>query len=255
MGALHAGHMSLIESARAQCDQVVVSIFVNPLQFGPNEDFAKYPRTFEKDLELCKQAGVQAIFHPSIDELYPSGPAASTCVVPPESLTNRLCGIFRPGHFQGVATIVLKLFEIIRPSRAYFGQKDYQQLTIIKRMVADLNLDVAVVPVVTVRESDGLALSSRNVYLDEKLRAQAPKLKDALMFVAEQCRSKAMPLAAALAEARKTVERLPQAELQYLEACDPDTLEQLSEAQREMVILIACKLGGVRLIDNLIVGR
>lgn len=254
MGALHEGHMTLIKRAVRECAHVVVSIFVNPLQFGPSEDFERYPRTFDKDLSLCKEAGVSAILHPGVDELYVNGYESCTKVVPPPELTDRLCGLMRPGHFLGVATVVLKLFATVQPSRAYFGEKDYQQLSIIKRMVADLLLPVEVVAVPTVRESDGLALSSRNTYLSYDERKRAPDLYRTLCVVREDALSGRRSLEDALKFARERLSKVPEFSLQYLEACDPVTLEPLQNVKTPMVLLVAAKLGSVRLIDNLIVG-
>ena len=254
MGALHEGHMNLIHRAVRECQNVVVSIFVNPMQFGPNEDYDKYPRTFEKDLKFCRDAGVAVVLAPGREELYASGHELSTKVIPPAELTDRLCGSIRPGHFVGVATVVLKLFSIVQPNQAYFGEKDYQQLTIIKRMVSDLNLPVSIVSVATVRESDGLALSSRNVYLSPLERKRAPELYRTLCVVREDALSGRRTLEEALKAAREKLSKVPEFSLQYLEACDTQTLEPLKEVKSPMVILVAAKLGSVRLIDNLIVG-
>lgn len=253
MGALHEGHMTLIRRAVRDCQQVAVSIFVNPMQFGPNEDFERYPRTLEKDLAMCRDAGVTAVFHPQVEELYASGHTNSTKVVPPQELTDRLCGSYRPGHFIGVATVVQKLFSIIQPNQAYFGEKDYQQLTIIRRMVQDLNEPVTIVPVATVRESDGLAMSSRNTHLSSDERRRAPELYRTLCVVREDSMSGRRSLQEALKFAREKLSKVPEFSLQYLEVCDPNTLEPLSEAKTPMVILVAAKLGSVRLIDNIIV--
>ena len=254
MGALHDGHMTLISRAVRECEKVVVSIFVNPMQFGPNEDFDRYPRTFERDLSRCRDAGVSVVFFPAAEELYANGHETSTKVIPPAELTDRLCGAMRPGHFVGVATVVLKLFSIVQPEQAYFGEKDYQQLAIIKRMVSDLNLPVKVVPVPTVRESDGLALSSRNLNLSSDERKRAPDLYRTLCVVREDTISRRRNLKEALNAAREKLRKTPEFSLQYLEACDPLTLEPLEEAKTPMLLLVAAKLGSVRLIDNLIVG-
>lgn len=253
MGALHAGHLQLIRNAVAECTYAAVSIFVNPLQFGPNEDFAKYPRPLEKDLELCREAGVHAVFNPTPQDFYGDHPDRTTRVIPPRELLGRLDGVFRPGHFEGVATVVTKLFGTIEPSRAYFGQKDYQQLTIIQHMVHDLNLPLTVVPVATVRESDGLALSSRNVYLNEKQRAVAPELYRSLCAVRDQSLDNGKPVREVEAQEKERLKQLG-FDVQYLEACDVSTLQQIAPAGKPMVILVAAKLGDVRLIDNLIVG-
>jgi pantoate ligase/cytidylate kinase len=252
MGALHAGHMTLVRKAREDCGYVVVSLFVNPIQFGPNEDFGKYPRPFEADLKACTNAGVDAIFHPGIELMYPAGQDNTTKVVPPAALISGLCGAFRPGHFEGVATVVAKLFNLIQPEFAYFGQKDYQQLQVIKKMVADLDMSVNVVPVPIVRESDGLALSSRNVYLTPEQRKLAPVLYSTLKEVSEHAKQ-GTGLSAALKIGKEKISALPGVTLQYLEACDPTTLVPLHQARVPMVILVAAKYGDVRLIDNLIV--
>jgi pantoate ligase/cytidylate kinase len=253
MGALHEGLLTLVRRAVRECEKVVVSIFVNPMQFGPNEDFDRYPRTFEKDLGLCREAGVSAILFPAVNELYNSGHESSTKVVPPAELTDKLCGAFRPGHFVGVATVVLKLFSIVQPNQAYFGEKDFQQLCIIRRMVADLNSPVNVISVATVREFDGLALSSRNVNLSSDERKRAPELYRTLCVVREDSMSGRRSLEESLRTARERLSKVPEFSLQYLEACDPATLEPMREAKTPMVILVAAKLGSVRLIDNVIV--
>lgn len=252
MGALHAGHGELIKRARAESDFVVVWIFVNPLQFAPHEDLDRYPRTFAADLELCRKLGSDAVFHPSVSEIYPQGVQETTRVVPPKRLAQHLEGEFRPHFFEGVATVVLKFFNMLQPDQAYFGEKDYQQLTIVKQMVADLNLPIDIKPVSTVREQDGLAMSSRNVYLTETERELAPRLHKAITSVGESAQ-KGVPLKQALEAARQAVKEIPNAELQYLESCDADTLEVLDEYRRPMVTLIAAKVGNVRLIDNVIV--
>lgn len=252
MGALHEGHMTLIKRARSECRQVAVSIFVNPLQFGPNEDFEKYPRVFEKDVELCKAAGVDLIFHPSVDEIYPAGQQDTTKVIPPTELTTGLCGAFRLGHFVGVATIVSKLFNLVQPDVAYFGEKDYQQLTIIRKMAIDLNIPANIIGVPTVREKDGLAMSSRNVYLNPAQRALAPALYEILNFVKDEIVVKKTPVEEALIQGRFKIQGLPGVNLQYLECCEANTLERLTELKLPLVILVAAKFGDVRLIDNII---
>lgn len=251
MGALHEGHMSLVRKARQECDFVVVSIFVNPLQFGPHEDLNKYPRPLEKDLELCRQEGVDLVFHPTVDEMYTG--AETTKVVPPASIISTLCAPIRPGHFIGVATVVMKLFNMVGPDIAYFGEKDYQQLTVIRQMVADLNIPIEIIGVPTVRDQDGLALSSRNVYMSKEERLLAPKLHQVLCQVRDDSIDGKVSLKYALTRGREIIRQIPNTELQYLEACDANTLEALSEAMRPMVILVAAKLGNVRLIDNVVV--
>lgn len=252
MGALHEGHATLIRHARKTCRKVVVSIFVNPLQFGPNEDFSRYPRTFEQDLNLCRELGVDVVLHPPVDEIYPVPLSEMTRVAPPEQLIQRLCGLFRPGHFEGVATVVLKLFNIVQPSVAYFGEKDYQQLAVVRRMVRDLNLDVQIEGVPTVRESDGLALSSRNVYLDEQQRRLAPVLHKTITAVLNDSLTGQRSLGKCLDTGRRELGSLAGVELQYLEACDADSLEPLTQARLPMVVLVAAKFGAVRLIDNVV---
>lgn len=255
MGALHEGHMTLIERARAECDKVVVSIFVNPLQFAPHEDFDKYPRPFERDLAMCEAAGVDAIFSPMVEEIYGSSSRDHvTKVVPPEELTATMEGAFRPGFFTGVATVVCKLFNIIRADRAYFGEKDYQQLQVVQRMVVDLNLPVTIEPVATVRESDGLAMSSRNVYLSQEQRSLAPVLNKVLCQVRDEILSR-KPVAEALERGRSQLSQTAGIELQYLEACHAKTLVALTEPQKPFVVLVAAKLGDVRLIDNVVVNE
>lgn len=249
MGALHEGHMSLVRRARQENDVVCVSIFVNPLQFGANEDFGRYPRTFESDLRLCREAGVDAVFHPSVEELYPSDMISK--VVPRAELTERLEGSFRPGHFTGVATVVCKLFNIVSPSSAYFGEKDFQQLRVVRAMVDDLDLPVKIVGVPTVRESDGLALSSRNTYLNAEQRTLAPILRRTLQNVSGDIESGVSPDEAAQ-RGRDSLAAEKDIQLQYLEVCDADSLEPAHHAARPLVILVAAKLGTVRLIDNLI---
>ena len=256
MGALHKGHETLIETASSRCDRVVVSIFVNPTQFGPGEDLDKYPRTFEADLEICKRHGVDLVFSPEPTELYQSGTEALTFVEPPRELVERLCGLSRPGHFRGVATVVAKLFNIVRPDQAFFGEKDFQQLQVVKRMVRDLDIPVEIVPVPTVRDYDGLALSSRNAYLSKEQREIAPRLQAGLVRIGELVRGQErLALSEAIDLVRADLSENDGFNIDYLEVCDCDTLEPLAEApvDRKIVILIAAKLGAVRLIDNLVV--
>lgn len=256
MGALHKGHETLIEAASSRCDRVVVSIFVNPTQFGPGEDLDKYPRTFEADLEICKKHGVDLVFSPEPTELYQSGTEALTFVEPPRELVERLCGLSRPGHFRGVATVVAKLFNIVRPDKAFFGEKDFQQLQVVKRMVRDLDIPVEIVPVPTERDYDGLALSSRNAYLSKEQREIAPRLQAGLVRIGELVRGQErLALSKAIDLVRADLSENDGFNIDYLEVCDCDTLEPLAEApvDRKIVILIAAKLGTVRLIDNLVV--
>ena len=249
MGALHAGHVSLVEASRAREGCVAVSIFVNPTQFGPREDLAKYPRTLEADLARCEAAGVDLVFAPSAEEMYPHGFATSIHVA---EVTERLEGEFRPGHFDGVATVVCKLLGIVQPDRAYFGQKDYQQLAVVRRMAADLDLPVEIVGCPTVRESDGLALSSRNRYLSAEERAEAPALYRALQVGAEVLRGGGSGEAAA-ARAKETLASTPRFRVQYLETVAPDTLAPHPQAGLPAVLVAAAQLGPTRLLDNLVV--
>ena len=252
MGALHDGHLELVRQAMAMCGKVVVSIFVNPYQFAPTEDFGKYPRTFESDLAKLAEAGVDCVFYPTEAEIYPNGRDGLTSVVPPSPLNDTLEGAFRPTFFRGVATIVTKLFTLVQPHAAFFGQKDYQQLLVIKSMVRDLDLPVQIVEVETVREVDGLAMSSRNAYLSGASRQLAPALHKALKAVEEAYLS-GRTLEAGIADAQVHLKAIPDLEMQYLSVCHADTLVPLDRLQVPFVALIAAKLGAVRLIDNIVV--
>ncbi|MDI6909477.1 pantoate--beta-alanine ligase [Nocardioides sp.] len=254
MGALHEGHASLLRAARERVGRaghsgpVVASVFVNPLQFGANEDLDRYPRTLEADLELCAREGVDVVFAPSVDEVYPGGPPQVT--VHPGPLGEVLEGKVRPGHFGGVLTVVAKLLGLVRPDVAVFGQKDYQQLTLIRRMVLDLNLGVGIVGAETVREDDGLALSSRNRYLDPEQRQQAVALSRAL-FAAQQGAEYGAEVA--LDEARAELRAAPGVDLDYLVITDPDLAElpAVVPPGAPARILVAARVGDTRLIDNL----
>jgi pantoate--beta-alanine ligase len=256
MGALHDGHISLIERAKAAADHTVVYIFVNPLQFGPNEDFAAYPRTLEADTERCRQAGVDAVFHPSEDEIYPHGKDNCTKVVPPADLADVLEGAYRPGFFTGVATVLAKFFAIVEPDKAIFGEKDFQQLLIVRRMVADLNMPVKVIGAPLIREKDGLAGSSRNIYLTAEKREVAAVLYQALQATAEAIEQrKQQTIEQCLAIGKGMIESTKQFTIQYFEARDSITLLPHEQAENDLVILVAAKLDGVRLIDNVVCGR
>jgi pantoate--beta-alanine ligase len=249
MGALHAGHISLVRAAREQCDAVAVSIFVNPTQFGPKEDFSKYPRTFEHDCELLEAEGVAILFAPSDQEMYPPG---ATTFVTVEGLSDKLCGRSRPGHFRGVTTVVAKLFNIVAPDLAFFGQKDAAQVAIIRRMVRDLDLDVEIVVCPIVREPDGLALSSRNAYLDPRQRQQATVLYRSLMRVqalADGGESKTDRLIAAALEVFK---QQPEVRLDYFEIVDCDTLDRVADTAQGALVAVAAFVGATRLIDNIV---
>ncbi len=249
MGALHAGHLSLIRRARQDNKIVVVTIFVNPLQFGPNEDYQRYPRTLERDRALCEQAGVDALFAPSVSELGVDRPHPIQ-VMPPASMISGLCGAFRPGHFDGVATIVTKLLNLIQPDRAYFGRKDAQQLAIIQRLVTDLNLPVEVVPCAIVREPSGLALSSRNQYLSVEERQQATALHQGLSQAEKAFRS-GERLSANLIQAVKTeLEKVPAMKTEYVELVHPITLAPLEVIEDAGLLAVAARISSTRLIDN-----
>jgi pantoate--beta-alanine ligase len=253
MGALHAGHLSLINLARAQCQFVVVSIFVNPLQFGPTEDFATYPRTFEADRKICQDAGVDVIFNPTVDVMYPGGKDQTTRIVPPEILEKSLYGQFRPAFFSGVATVVARLFNLVQPTVAYFGEKDYQQLLVVKRMVRDLQMPINIIGVETVREEDGLAMSSRNVFLDDKQRQDARKIHATLTSIKEKSLAEPEKLKYFLTEGKQSLSSLNDVDTKYLVACDSEDLTELDTAKKPMVLLAAAKFREVWLIDTLVV--
>ena len=268
MGALHAGHLSLIQKARQENDRVIVSIFVNPLQFAPHEDLQQYPRTLEQDQQLCQQAGVDAIFAPTPIELYGSPEQGNhdsggvsgdrldgdsvTQVIPPAALIAGLCGRFRPGHFQGVATVVAKLFNIVQPDRAYFGQKDAQQLAVLRRMVADLNLPIDVIGCAIVREANGLALSSRNQYLSDAARSQAAVLYRSLCC-AQAALQQGKTLREDLIEVVKVeLATVPAVKPQYIELVHPDTMAPIEQLDDVGLLAIAAHIGTTRLIDNML---
>ncbi|ABF43742.1 pantothenate synthetase [Candidatus Koribacter versatilis Ellin345] len=249
MGALHAGHISLVRTARTQNDSVVVSIFVNPIQFGPNEDLAKYPRTFEQDCAQLDHEGVDFVFSPGVEEMYPEGTATFVHV---DGLSEKLDGRSRPGHFKGVTTVVSKLFHIIPADHAYFGQKDAAQVAVIRKMVRDQNFDIDLMICPIVREKDGLALSSRNAYLDPTQRQQALVLHRALMRV-QMLADTGHTDAYYLAEAgRAVIAEEPGAKLDYLEIVDPNTLEPITEIGKGALVAVAAQIGNTRLIDNLV---
>ena len=252
MGALHDGHLSLVRAAHQSSDTIAASIFVNPTQFGPNEDLAKYPRFFERDCELLEGEGVDLLFAPSVEEMYP--PGAETWVIV-EELSNKLDGRSRPGHFRGVTTVVSKLFHIMDPDLAYFGQKDAAQVAIIRRMAHDLNLPVEIVVCPIVREPDGLAMSSRNAYLDAEQRKKALVLHRSLMrvrHILEQGENSAEKLAAA---ARSEFAAEPSVRLDYFEIVNPETLDPIQDIGRGALIAVAAYVGNTRLIDNLLIQR
>jgi pantoate--beta-alanine ligase len=249
MGALHAGHIALVRAARAQCDVVAASIFVNPTQFGPNEDFAKYPRTFEQDCALLEAEGVALVFAPQPEEMYPAG--AST-FVEVEGVGDRLDGASRPGHFRGVATIVAKLFHIVGPDKAFFGQKDAAQVAVLRSMVRDLNFDLELVVCPTVREPDGLALSSRNRYLSESDRVRALVLSNALHVIDAKYRAGEKDVARLLEAGRGVMATEPEVRIDYFAIVDWETLLPLTEARAGALAAVAAHVGSTRLIDNTI---
>lgn len=250
MGALHAGHRALIRAARLACDALVVSLFVNPAQFGPKEDFARYPRRRREDAVLCRKEGVDVLFAPPAGEVYPDG-FQTTVSVP--RLARRWEGERRPGHFDGVATVVTKLLALVRPGVAVFGQKDYQQAALIRRLVEDLNLGSRVIVYPTVREADGLALSSRNTYLTPAQRRAAPVLVRALQAGRGAIRSGVRSGPKIRSAMRAVIGREPLATPEYLAVCDPETLDPLTRVRDRAVLLGAIRIGRVRLIDNLLV--
>src|SRR5437870_10371102 len=247
MGALHAGHEVLIQRARKDSRVVVVSIFVNPLQFGPTEDYTRYPRALQRDLEICERNGADLVFAPSLEEMYP---LPELTFVDVTRVSDHLCGAFRPGHFRGVATVVLKLLNIVQPDRAYFGEKDMQQLAVIRRMVADLNVPVEIVPVATVREADGLAVSSRNQYLDAEQRRIAPVVFRALREAERLIRAGENDVA----KVRKSaLGVLRDVRVEYLEIVDPEDMQPVATVTGPVRIAAAVWLGTTRLIDNILV--
>lgn len=250
MGALHAGHLSLMETARLECDFVVATIFVNPTQFGPNEDFERYPRTLEQDLAACSRAGVDLVFCPTRDLMYPDEYGTFVEV---EGLTNVWEGAFRPGHFRGVATIVLKLLNCIAPDVAYFGRKDYQQQALIRKMCRELDLPVEIRTCPTVREADGLALSSRNQYLSPAERQSALALSQCLRLARNRLTAGETDVAAVRAAMREQLDRDKAIQVDYVTVAHPETLRELSEPLPEMVALVAARIGRTRLIDNLLI--
>jgi pantoate--beta-alanine ligase len=249
MGALHEGHLSLLRAARARCPAVAASLFVNPLQFGPGEDLARYPRDFEGDRRKFQAEGVELLFAPPVEEMYPAG---SRTLVAVEGMSERLCGRSRPGHFRGVTTVVSKLFHIVEPGLAFFGQKDAAQAAILRRMARDLNFPVEIVVCPIVREPDGLAMSSRNAYLGPAERRSATVLYRALRRVQELAQGGERSAAALVAAGREVVTAEAGVRLDYLEVVDPDTLEPLAQTGRGALVAVAAFVGATRLIDNIV---
>ena len=249
MGALHKGHLSLVEKARKDCNIVVVSIFVNPFQFGPKEDLKKYPRDLKRDISLCKEYA-DILFYPSAKAMYPDNFLTTVEV---NKLGNILCGVSRPGHFKGVATVVNKLFNIVLPDVAYFGQKDAQQVTIIKKMVSDLNMPTKIKVLSIIREPDGLAMSSRNVYLSKQERMDALVLNRSLELAKDLIKKGAADLEKIVSEMRRLILKVKSAKIDYISIVDPNTLGRLKKIEKQALILIAVFIGKIRLIDNILV--
>ncbi len=248
MGALHAGHLSLVAAAREHCGLVVVSIFVNPTQFAPGEDLERYPRTLDADLEVCRTAGVDAVFAPPTASMYRSD---ARTVVSVRELTDVLCGPFRPGHFDGVATVVAKLFNIVQPDAAFFGEKDFQQLAVIRQMVRDLDLPIEIVGCPTVREADGLAMSSRNAYLTTAERKQATSHSTAMRSAIDAARAGCRDAGVLIEQIRRTILAAGPATIDYIAIVAPNTLRDVATLDRPARICLAVRVGSTRLIDNM----
>ncbi len=249
MGALHEGHLSLVRAGRAECDVVVASIFVNPTQFGPTEDLAKYPRTFDRDRQLLEREGVELLFAPSIEEMYPAGAVTWVTV---EGLSEKLDGRSRPGHFRGVTTVVAKLLHVIEPDAAFFGQKDAAQVAIIRRMARDLNVPVEIVACPIVREPDGLAMSSRNAYLDPQQRKEALVLHRSLMRVKKMWEGGQHSAEKLLAAGREELATENSVRLDYFEIADPESLDRVGNVGKGALVAVAAFIGATRLIDNIL---
>jgi pantoate--beta-alanine ligase len=247
LGFLHEGHLELIRKGRKISEILVMSLFVNPTQFGPNEDFDKYPRDIDGDMAKAERSGVDIVFSPSPEGMYPDGFQSSVKV---EKITQFLCGKSRPGHFEGVTTVVAKLFNIIKPHFAMFGQKDFQQLAVIRRMVNDLNMDIQIIDVPTVREDDGLAMSSRNKYLSREERKSALSLKEAIDTAVEMVQDGETNSQTIISTVKKLILSYPFTSVEYINICDPLTLEDTNIVKRESLMAMAVKVGDTRLIDN-----
>lgn len=250
MGSLHGGHLSLVRDAKGRGDRVVVSIFVNPMQFGPSEDFAKYPRDLPRDRALLDSLGIDVLFHPTVAEIYPDGYQTHIEV---ENLSLPLCGAARAGHFRGVATVVAKLFNIVRPHVAIFGEKDFQQLQVVRRLVRDLSMDIEIVGHPIVREADGLAMSSRNAYLTAGERRAAVCLSRALCKAEKLVRRGETSAAALLRVVVAELGQEPLAQLEYAKLCDADTLQEIDRVQGSAILALAVRFGRTRLIDNRVI--
>ena len=252
MGYFHDGHLSLMREGRQRADCLAISIYVNPTQFGPSEDFEKYPRDFERDKGLAEGVGVDVIFYPEDKEMYPEHYQTYVNV---ENVTQNLCGMSRPGHFRGVTTVCAKLFNIVKPHSAIFGKKDFQQLVAIKRMVIDLNMDLDIIGMPIVREPDGLAMSSRNVYLKTDEREGALSLSRSLNIAKEMYDRGERDVAAILAQVRKYIERHPHTNIDYAKICDTTTLKDIGHIEGESVLALAVKINKTRLLDNYVFGN
>jgi pantoate--beta-alanine ligase len=252
MGYLHRGHLSLMEEARRQGDHIVTSIYVNPAQFAPNEDLAKYPRNFEMDRKLCEGVGVDVIFFPTNSEMYP---IHYQTYVKVEEVTKKLCGLSRPDHFRGVATVCAKLFNMVKPHVAIFGKKDFQQLVVIKRMVTDLNMDIEIIGMQTVREADGLAMSSRNIYLKDEERESALSLSRSLILAKKRYDAGERDARKIIAETRELIESYSHTIIDYVQICDMTTMMDVEHINGECVMALAVKVGIARLIDNYVFGE
>jgi pantoate--beta-alanine ligase len=250
LGFLHEGHLELIRKGRKKADVLVMSLFVNPTQFGPNEDLDKYPRDIEGDIKKAQDEGVDIVFMPSPEEMYPDGFLSSVKV---NKITGFLCGKSRPGHFEGVTTVVAKLFNIIKPHFAMFGQKDFQQLAVIKRMVKDLNMDVEIVEVPTVRETDGLAMSSRNKYLNPEERRSALCIKKSIDMAVKMAEEGELSSERIKDSIKELITSFPYTNIDYINICDPETLEDISTLKNESLLAMAVKVGNTRLIDNCVI--
>ncbi len=249
MGYLHDGHLSLMKRARKENDIVIASVFVNPTQFGPNEDYESYPRDLDKDSELAASVGVDYVFSPEVNDMYTEGYNSYVEVL---GITNKLCGASRPGHFKGVTTVVTKLFNITMPTRAYFGQKDIQQVYVIKQMVRDLNMSIDIIPCPIVREYDGLAMSSRNSYLSDEERQEALVLNKSLMWAKKEIENGERSAERIILEMKSMINQKPHAKIDYVEILDVDTFKDMKELHGQILIALAVKIGETRLIDNVV---
>lgn len=252
MGYFHDGHLNLMREGRKKGDRLIISIYVNPTQFGPKEDLAKYPRDFERDRQMAESVGVDVIFYPSNEEMYPENYQTYVHV---EGVANNLCGLSRPGHFRGVATVCCKLFNMVKPHIAVFGRKDFQQLTVIKRMVQDLNMDLLIEAMETTREADGLAMSSRNIYLNPEERKSALCLSQSLLMAKKLYEQGERDGEIIIREVRKFIEQHPYTRIDYVQICDTQTMQDIMRLDREAVLALAVFVGATRLIDNYVFGE